>query len=1626
MGDKVSMGQTMFKGSDHEEYLDETETQHNKEKYFEQSHQNDQITSTDSKLELKEMRNANNPAVKGNCPQSVPQDPSSGSDNPLVSSCNNPMMGQIVAVAYENKNSEQVTKQSQEGSSMLPQKKDQKNKVASNQVGAAGSPLTNRGSHQVGQDPNKTSVITKQEICDRLKKANEAQGGHDIVSVTPTLNSDHHSLQSQHGVQEPIANQQLKLENQAVFQKDQVSTSGEHVAIQSLQKASKHLPPQNNSLNNKMSSGQKNQDGDREESNEPDHTAEASPLYDQKSNQEGQDASQEGQDASQEGQDTSQEGQDASQGGMTPASNEEKTSPDLNQTQKYLPPQNNSQNNKTPSGQENQDGDREESNEPDHTVEVSPPYDQKSNQEEQDTSQEGQDASQEGQDASQEGQDASQEGQDASQGGMTPASNEEKTSPDSNQTQKYLPPQNNSQNNKTPSGQENQDGDREESNEPDHTVEASPPYDQKSNQEEHDASQEGQDASQEGQDASQEGQDASQVGQDASQEGQDASQEGQDASQGGKTPASNEQNTSPDSNQTRGDQHIESEKHALNSDRMLPESQNNGQMLNQQFETDHQDLAHAKNADLAKSDLTPQKTRQEPSGNMEQHKVVNQSTSVDNQHLVSMNSEGKQFWSEQGPPQDGSTSQQCKNDLQGKSQGLSPSDGKLNEETLPNDEQPQSSQKDNNSDENSATMLQNQIDQLMKEKDKVIQQMEHLTQEDTNVCQPFKEQLLQIESKIVSLQQKQKSEEICNLQEKVAQLREQLRKKDGENLELALALKEKEAQWSKEKAKKDQQLQQELAVKDQQLQIKSQELAEKDKQLQNKNEELARKDQQIVEQDKQLVEKDENLSMKDNMIAEKVKEISKMDQQLSQKDQDIVQKDAQLREKDKQIIKKDQQLSQKDKEKSQKDQEIVQKDVRLREKDKEIVKKDQQLSQKDKEKAQKDQEIAQKDVELREKTKIISDKDNQIKNKDQQLAKKDDEYFKLSQLLEQKDHNLENFKEEKTMQLDEKELIIKILSQKTDQWIAEKSQKEMQILKLQQRSAQLQSQLDEEKSQKERQILKFQQQVAQLQSQLGEKSQKDIQILKHQQQVAQLNSQLDEELVQKKEKMKYFDQQKQKNEKLFKECQQLKMEKRQQGKEIEEKNKILMLRDQPSHDTSKVKPLRNMGNTCYFNSVLQALNQTPAIIHIESECMRGGSRMYKLVTGNGNKMEVLLYGRIGTLHEKMQAFFQEVNSEQSSVEPSQLLKHIAIKNSRFGNHTQEDSHELLRVLLHELKMEEVENIRKDVSSTLAATSFTTTMDGETKQLLKGYHRAASRVGTTPIEHVVGGAMINSVACRECNVPTQTVEPFFDISLNVPENEKEENRQKMSPYAVGASNSNSKNKNANKASAYTKRPVPQTGYREIDDNDMRELLQRNGFHYHPKPVVKTDVEISLTYPIKSDNLNEANKFICGACTKKKGGGDDDIALCWVAKQLVIHKLPQVLILHMKRFTIGPYSVTKNSTYMSFPLVLDVAPYCSESCLKEFCDINNNIFYGLYAVVVHLGCSLKSGHYIAYVRRRPERKPGHPAGKGVYDQRVAHDGKWYCTSDTTISECNGGFDDVKNCEAYLLFYELLPKI
>ena len=97
----------------------------------------------------------------------------------------------------------------------------------------------------------------------------------------------------------------------------------------------------------------------------------------------------------------------------------------------------------------------------------------------------------------------------------------------------------------------------------------------------------------------------------------------------------------------------------------------------------------------------------------------------------------------------------------------------------------------------------------------------------------------------------------------------------------------------------------------------------------------------------------------------------------------------------------------------------------------------------------------------------------------------------------------------------------------------------------------------------------------------------------------------------------------------------------------------------------------------------------------------------------------------------------------------------------------------------------------------------------------------------------------------------------------------------------------------------------------------------------------------------------------------------------------------------------------------------------SILQEFGDVNNDIYYGLYAVIEHMGSSLQSGHYIAHVRRRPGRHPDSTTSdeKWEYDCAAAEDGMWFCTSDLTVTECS--FDRIKASEAYILFYELLPR-
>lgn len=112
--------------------------------------------------------------------------------------------------------------------------------------------------------------------------------------------------------------------------------------------------------------------------------------------------------------------------------------------------------------------------------------------------------------------------------------------------------------------------------------------------------------------------------------------------------------------------------------------------------------------------------------------------------------------------------------------------------------------------------------------------------------------------------------------------------------------------------------------------------------------------------------------------------------------------------------------------------------------------------------------------------------------------------------------------------------------------------------------------------------------------------------------------------------------------------------------------------------------------------------------------------------------------------------------------------------------------------------------------------------------------------------------------------------------------------------------------------------------------------------------------------------------CDACTEKFNGKGGKAVHTNATKQLLIAVPPAVLILHLKRFQVGPRGMFRKITkHVTFPLVLDIAPFCA-SKVKRMPDFyirpgQKQLPYSLYGIVEHSG-TMHGGHYVAYVKVR----------------------------------------------------------
>ncbi|CAH1154568.1 unnamed protein product [Phaedon cochleariae] len=138
------------------------------------------------------------------------------------------------------------------------------------------------------------------------------------------------------------------------------------------------------------------------------------------------------------------------------------------------------------------------------------------------------------------------------------------------------------------------------------------------------------------------------------------------------------------------------------------------------------------------------------------------------------------------------------------------------------------------------------------------------------------------------------------------------------------------------------------------------------------------------------------------------------------------------------------------------------------------------------------------------------------------------------------------------------------------------------------------------------------------------------------------------------------------------------------------------------------------------------------------------------------------------------------------------------------------------------------------------------------------------------------------------------------------------------------------------------------------------------------------------------------------TRPEHLGDKDMILCSncesyqkTTKQFTMKTLPIVVSIHLKRFQ-HMVKVDKISTAISFPEMLDMTPFMSRSKKESPFPLDNR--YSLFAVVNHVGTSIDSGHYTAYVRQQCDY--------------------WYKCDDHVITRAN--LKEVLESEGYLLFY------
>ncbi|KAF9055999.1 hypothetical protein BJ165DRAFT_1430173 [Panaeolus papilionaceus] len=358
----------------------------------------------------------------------------------------------------------------------------------------------------------------------------------------------------------------------------------------------------------------------------------------------------------------------------------------------------------------------------------------------------------------------------------------------------------------------------------------------------------------------------------------------------------------------------------------------------------------------------------------------------------------------------------------------------------------------------------------------------------------------------------------------------------------------------------------------------------------------------------------------------------------------------------------------------------------------------------------------------------------------------------------------------------------------------------------------------------------------------------------------------------------------------------------------------------PSSADAKKFGLENFGNTCYANSVLQALyfctpfrdlllqeqdlsSLSPADTSPQPVSTKQPQPPPKKRTDSKHPEPAPAQSSLHpipssppTLFSALRSLYLNISTnpgEKGTVAPKAFIDKLKELNEAFRNTQHQDAHEFLNFLLNRI-VEEIEEEKKQSSQQSLSTD---NANGNSDDLSNSIATIGSKIPTTSASSTSGrhpshatlvhklfeGVLTSETRCLTCETVSSRDESFLDLSI------------------------------------------------DIDQNSSLTACLR---------------QFSA-----SEMLCQKNKFFCDSCCD----------LQEAEKRMKIKKLPNVLALHLKRFKyqedVGKY--IKLTYRVAFPFELRLFNTVDE--LDE-----PDRLYDLFAIVVHIGSGPNTGHYISIIK------------------------------------------------------------